>query len=208
MIEAVIVAHGLWMPGIETVLLRRRLGAAGYRPSLFQFQTLRAGLARNAERLARFAAEVEGDRLHFVGYSLGGIVALTMLAEAPLPRLGRIVCLGSPLVGSRTARRLARIAIGRRIVGRSLLDHDSGGGIERWDQAAELGIIAGTRSFGAGRLVGALSGPNDGTVAVDETCIPGVADHLTLPVTHTEMLFDAAVARQTIHFLQHGRFAR
>ncbi len=29
---------------------------------------------------------------------------------------------------------------------------------------------------------------------------------MTLPVTHSQLLFDSAVARQTIHFLRHGRF--
>jgi pimeloyl-ACP methyl ester carboxylesterase len=208
MIEAVIVAHGLWMPGIETVVLRQRLRSAGFRPSLFRFASMRGTLPQNAERLGRFAGEVEADRLHFVGYSLGGIVTLTLLAETPLPRLGRIVCLGSPLVGCSTANRLARVGVGRRILGRSLVEHDRRGGIARWEGAAELGVIAGNRSIGAGRLVGALTGPNDGTVAVDETRIPGTTDHVILPVTHTQMIFDAGVARQTIHFLRHGRFVR
>lgn len=208
MIEAVIVAHGLWLSGDETLLLRRRLRSAGFHPALFRFPTLRGSLTQNAGRLDRFASGIDADRLHFVGYSLGGIVTLTLLAGSPPPRLGRIVCLGSPLTGSSTARRVARLAIGRHIVGRSLHEHNAQGGIARWDGSAELGIIAGNRSIGAGRLVGALSGPNDGTVAVAETRLDGATDHLTLPVTHTQMLFDAEVARQTVNFLKQGRFVR
>lgn len=208
MIETVIVAHGLWAPGVETALLRRRLRSAGFRPALFRFSTVRAGLAHNVARLARFAAEVEGDRVHFVGYSLGGIVALTMLTQHHDARVGRIVCLGSPLAGSRTARRVSGYRLGRHIVGRSLVEHNQRGGMERWDRPIELGVVAGTRNFGAGHLIGALPGTNDGMVAVDETRIAGATDHLTLPVSHVQMLFDADVARQTIHFLRHGRFAR
>jgi len=207
MIEAVVVAHGLWAPGVETAILRRRLRLAGFRPSLFRFSTVRAGLAQNVARLARFAAEVEGDRVHFVGYSLGGVVTLTMLMQHPHSRIGRVVCIGSPLVGSRTASRVSRNNLGRRIVGRSLLEHNQQGGMKRWDQPVELGVIAGSRNFGAGHLIGALPGTNDGMVAVDETRIAGSTDHLTLPVSHVQMLFDGDVARQTIHFLQHGRFA-
>ncbi len=207
MIEAVVVAHGLWAPGIETVVLRRRLRAGGFRPCLFRFSTMRASLTRNAERLARFAADIECERLHFVGYSLGGIVTLAMLANHTLSRVGRVVCLGSPLRGSRTARRVSRNRLGHHIVGRSLLEHNQRGGIERWDQRFELGVIAGSRSFGAGHLIRALPGTNDGMVAVDETRIAGSTEHLTLPVSHMQMLFDAAVASQTIHFLRYGRFA-
>jgi pimeloyl-ACP methyl ester carboxylesterase len=208
MIEAVVVAHGLWAPGLETGLLRRRLRSAGFRPVLFRFATVRAGLAQNVERLARFAAEVQGDRVHFVGYSLGGIVTLTMLAQHPHARVGRIVCLGSPLAGSGTATSVSRNFLGRRVVGRSLFEHNQRGGLSHWDRQAELGLIAGSRNFGAGHLIGALPGTNDGMVAVDETRIAGATDHLTLPVSHMQMLFDADVARQTIHFLRSGRFAR
>lgn len=208
MIEPVIVAHGLWAPGVETAMLRRRLRLAGFRPFLFRFATVRAGLLQNVARLTRFAAGVEGDRVHFVGYSLGGVITLTMLTQQPYSRIGRVVCIGSPLVGSRTASRVSRNTLGRRIVGRSLLEHNQRGGLERWDQPVELGVIAGSRNFGAGHLIGALPGANDGMVAVDETRIAGTSDHLTLPVSHMQMLFDADVARQTIHFLRSGRFAR
>jgi len=208
MTASVIVAHGLWMPGLETRLLRHRLETAGFRPFLFRFPTLRGTLTQNVARLARFAEATPGETLHFVGYSLGGVVTVAMLADTAFGRAGRIVCLGSPLTGSATAARLADSSIGRRIVGRSLLEHLSAGGIRCWQRPNDLGIIAGTRSLGLGRIVRRHRGPDDGTVAVEETRLAGASDHLTLPVTHTQMLFDRAVARQTIHFLRYGRFAR
>jgi pimeloyl-ACP methyl ester carboxylesterase len=206
--ETVIVVHGLFMPGHETALLRRRLRAAGFLPALFRFPTLRGSLAQNAARLADFAARVDGERPHFVGYSLGGVITLQMLAQAEPANIGRIVCIGAPLAGSGAATRLARFRIGRQFIGRSLLEHTERGGMARWDRPMELGIVAGTRSLGFGRLVGGLRGQNDGTVAVEEACIPGATDQIMLPVSHAQMLFDGRVASQTIHFLKHGRFAR
>lgn len=205
--ETVIVAHGLWMPGIETGLLRRRLRTAGFEALLFRFPTLRGSLDENIRKLARFTARAPGDTVHFVGYSLGGVIVLAMLARMRVERVGRIVCLGSPLTGSRVAARFKRTALGRHFVGRSLAEHVDRGGFERWALDYELGIIAGTRSAGVGRIVASLPGGNDGTVAVEETRLPGATAHTTLPVTHTQLLFDAAVARQTIHFLRCGRFA-
>lgn len=207
MTESVVVAHGLWMPGVETALLRHRLQQAGFRPELFQFPTVRAGLSQNTRKLARCVERTAGDRIHFVGYSLGGVVMLTLLSAVNLPRIGRIVCLGSPLTGSRVAEHFAQWGLGRAIVGRSLIEHSERGGIVHWDGRHELGIIAGSRSLGIGRLVGSVEGENDGTVAVDETRLPGATAHITLPVTHTQLLFDRAVAKQTIHFLRHGSFA-
>ena len=208
MSESVIVAHGLWMPGVETGVLRFRLEKGGFDASLFRFPSLRGTLEQNAQQLARFAEHTAGDRLHFVGYSLGGVITLTMLTRSRLQRVGRIVCLGSPLVGSRAGAWLAGTRMGRRVAGRTLLEHLHEGGCVPWDGRHELGIIAGTRSLGIGRLMQKMPVANDGTVAVDETRLPGATAHLTLPVTHTQLLFDREVARQTIYFLRHGEFAR
>ena len=43
--------------------------------------------------------------------------------------------------------------------------------------------------FGLGRLVGKIDGPNDGTVRVEETRLTSAKEHLTLPVTHSGMVF-------------------
>jgi hypothetical protein len=123
-----------------------------------------------------------------------------------LRRMGRVVCIGSPLTGSRVAARVSDKAWGRKVVGRSLVEHVARGGISRWEQDIELGVIAGTRSFGIGTLVEALPGDSDGTVAVDETRLPGATDHIMVTATHSQLLFDRIVARQTIHFLRHGSF--
>jgi hypothetical protein len=204
--ESVIVAHGLWMPGWETALLRWRLGAAGFTPLLFRFATVGEGLQANAERLRQFALHAPGETVHFVGYSLGGVVTVRMVEMQSFERPGRVVCLGSPLNGSRSALALARWPGGTRMVGKSMLELNAGGGLRPWLGERELGIIAGRLAFGLGRMLGALVPPNDGTVAVDETQLAGAKDHIVLPVSHTTLLFSPVVAAQACHFLRHGRF--
>jgi pimeloyl-ACP methyl ester carboxylesterase len=205
--ESVIVAHGLYMPGVETRLLRNRLRQAGFKPYLFQFPSVRGTLTHNVERLARFAEGVRGDRVHFVGYSLGGVVTLHMLYRHRFARIGRIVCMGSPLTGSRTAKQFMKAGFSRPLVGRSLAEHAGSGGLARWDLGFDLGIIAGTRSVGIGMFVRDLPEPNDGTVAVEETQLPGATDFTSLPLTHSQLMFDRMAARQVVHFLRHGHFA-
>ncbi len=51
-----------------------------------------------------------------------------------------------------------------------------------------------------------LPEPNDGTVAVEETRIEGMSDHIVLPVTHTGMIMSASVADHVVRFLNTGRF--
>ena len=207
-VENVVVAHGLFMPGIETWPLQRNLSEAGFEPLLFRFPTVRATLSENVERLAAFIAAAPGDLVHCVGFSLGGVVCTATVAQRRPPNAGRIVCLGAPLNGSHTGKGLMRFRIGLKIVGESIAELNSRGGLGRWEGPGDLGVIAGSRSFGMGRFFGRLPRPNDGTVAVEETRLEGLTDHLVMPVTHTTMLFDREVARQTVAFLRHGRFDR
>ncbi|TQC55854.1 alpha/beta fold hydrolase, partial [Pantoea dispersa] len=88
-----------------------------------------------------------------VGHSLGGLIALQALQQAPALPVTRVVCLGSPLAGSAAARALAQRRLGRAL-GRSaaLLQR----GVARWDGAAEVGMIAGTVARGLGARFAAL----------------------------------------------------
>jgi hypothetical protein len=79
-------------------------------------------------------------------------------------------------------------------------------GLTRLPQDREIGMVAGTRSIGLGRFFGKLPGDNDGTVAVAETRVPGLAAHATLPVSHSGLVFSAPVAALVERFLHDGRF--
>lgn len=204
--EAVVVIHGLWLPGSETWLLRRRLAAHGYRPYSFRYRTVADDLERNAGLLARFLAGVPEPTTHLIGYSLGGVVAVHTLRRIDTARIGRLVCLGSPLNGSLSAEALLKLPGGQLLLGQSMLDLVREGGVGPWLEKVELGVIAGDLAFGLGRCLGAHDGPNDGTVAVVETRIDGAAGHIVRHVSHTSMLFSAEVADDAARFLEKGRF--
>lgn len=204
--EAVILVHGLWLGGWVCSLLGHRLHAAGFAVQRFSYASTRDTLSRNAARLARFARSLDAGTVHFVGHSLGGLVALKSQIDHPDPRLGRMVLLGSPFGGSHAAAQLEPHRLGRALLGRSLrewlADRPAG-----WSGPQALGIIAGTGRIGMGRFIAPdLPRPNDGVVTVEETRVPGAADHLVLPVSHTAMLASRRVAEETAHFLRHGRF--
>ena len=141
---------------------------------------------------------------HLVAHSLGGLVALQALREAPDLRVARVVCLGSPLCGSAAAAGLARSAWTAIPLGRSAGLLTTGCGA--WDGAAAVGMVAGSLPMGLGRYFGHLQGSSDGTVAVAETRLPGLADHVVVRASHTGLLFSAAAARYAIAFLRHGQF--
>jgi pimeloyl-ACP methyl ester carboxylesterase len=207
-VSSVVTVHGLWMRGAAMAALRERLGPSGLDFYDFSYPSVAGTLTSCAAALAEYVDGVRGDTVHLVGHSLGGVLIRAML-ESHLPaRLGRVVCLGAPLRGSRTAARLARVPGGRRLIGRCLADVNACGGFSAWQAGVEAGSIAGSLPFGVGRLLGPFREPNDGTVAVAETEIDGLADHIVLPVSHVALLWSREVAAQTAHFLEHGRFRR
>jgi pimeloyl-ACP methyl ester carboxylesterase len=199
----VILLHGVWMRGFTLWPLARRLRGFGYRAEAFDYASLLHGPAPSVDRLAaRLLALVPGP-VHLVGHSLGGLVALeTAASYAGLPP-GRIVCLGSPLAGSSAARGMARRHLGFWL-GRSGTLLRSG--LHALPPGREVAMVAGSHAVGLGQWFGDFDGLNDGTVAVWETRLPGLADHRVLPASHSGLLFDARVADLVAGFLRDGRF--
>jgi pimeloyl-ACP methyl ester carboxylesterase len=206
----VVYVHGLWLSGRESVWLRRRLARDLAAETLaFSYPSVAADATANAQALQEFLAGIRADTLHLVGHSLGGLVILKLFEEAAAARLpaGRVVLLGSPLRGSRVAQSLARMPFGKKILGRSVGEELLAPRERRWNRSRDLGVIAGDLGIGLGRLVGTHGVPSDGTILVEETQLDGAADRVVLRVSHSGMLFSAAVARAAGAFLSTGRFA-
>lgn len=201
MTRRVVLLHGLWLPGASMRWHAARLAEAGFAPEVFSYPTIGGGPTAALPRLIDTLAR---DETHVLAHSLGGLVALTALQQAPDLPVRRVACLGSPLCGSAAATGLAGRRLTAATLGRSagLLQRGCG----RWDGAAQIGVVAGNRPLGLGRYFGHIHGPSDGTVAVAETRLPGLADHVVIPASHTGLLFSAEAARQAAAFFQAGQF--
>jgi hypothetical protein len=119
---------------------------------------------------------------------------------------GRVVLLGTPYCGTHAGTAFAGSTLGARMLGRSLGEWLV---MNRPAQfpGREIGVIAGTRSLGMGRVFSPdLPQPNDGAVTVAETALAAACDRLELPVTHTGMLLSRRVAHAVGAFLRDGRF--
>ncbi len=201
--ETVVLLHGIWMRAAVTRTLGERLDAAGYRVIRIDYASVHAPFSEHFSMLDR-AFDGQHSAIHIVGHSLGGVLAMHYLLQRPQLPPGRLVCLGSPLRGSMLAQRLERAGLGslglghaREALTRALPD---------WEGTREVGVIAGTLALGMGMLLGPLNEPCDGTVAVRETQLPGVREHLTLRVSHTGLLYSKRTAEATVRFLRNGSF--
>jgi len=205
--EPVIIIHGLWVHGLAMGWLARRITQDGFAARTYSYPSMRLTLSENAERFARYCADLAVPRLNIVAHSMGGLVALKMLQMNRRLHCGRLILIGTPYTGSFAAQRLAWLPGGSTLLGRSIAE---------WlreprpvpDGIAETGIIAGTRGYGLGRLIAPdLPQPHDGVVALEETVVPGVTQRIALKVGHTEMLVSREVARQCCAYLRNGCFA-
>lgn len=203
----IILVHGLWMNRCIMWPLAWRLRRAGWRVRCFGYFSALRPHEEHAVRLAALLRETSGP-VHLIGHSLGGVIILLALAQLESQaKIGRLMFLGSPLRGSEAGRQLMSHAFGRFCVAVS-------GALWRNFPRLHLpdslcaGMIAGTRRVGMGRFFARLQGANDGVVMVEETRLPGLADHIVLPLSHTGMLFAAQTAKQSDHFLREGKFER
>lgn len=209
MTDTVILLHGLWMTGFELGILQRRLQEQGFHVVRFRYHMVNYSLEHNMRRLRRFVGQhsAPDTALHLVGHSLGGVLALQTLRRYPELPIGKVVCLGSPLVDTQAGRFVERLgAPARAVLGKTLPEAVFAYPLERWTGRQPVGVIAGTRGLGLGRLVVKLPKPNDGMVALIETQLPGITDSWQCEVGHTGLVISGAVARQCGAFLRHERF--
>ena len=207
----VLLLHGHGRFGASMALLARGARRADYAtlaPSYPYRRSLEEIVAWLAPRVATFEAEFAGP-LHIVTHSLGGLVARALIAARRPQKLGRVVMLAPPNGGSELADLLIRLRLDRVALG--------GAGAHLRTERAEadeaalgvvdypLGIIAGDRAL-LPLSLGLLPRPHDGKVSIAATHVAGLADHVTLPVTHTLMVYDRRVIRAALGFLRDGAF--
>jgi pimeloyl-ACP methyl ester carboxylesterase len=204
--ELVVLVHGIWMTGLELGLLAWRLRQNGFATRRFFYPSRRSTPAENAERLYRFLLEQRTETIHLVAHSLGGIVLLHLFDRYTDLPPGRLVIMGSPVQGSGVAQQMDSNPLTSVLLGNS---REQGllGGAPDWKGGRDLGVISGTKGIGIGTLIGGLSGPSDGAVAIAETEVAAAVDHCLIPVSHMGMVISRAVAMEVVTFLQIGRFS-
>jgi alpha-beta hydrolase superfamily lysophospholipase len=199
----VLLLHGLLMRSPALVPLAWRLRKRGFATEMFTYPSLWQAPAVAMERLALRLYAMGPEPVHLVAHSLGGLIAAETLNRYQQLPPGRVVCLGSPIAGSTAARGLAGHGLGVA-AGRSgpLLR----GGLAALPKGRQIGMIAGARSVGLGKFFSRLENENDGTVAVWETRLPGLADHAVVQSSHSGLVFSPQAAELVANFLEFGLF--
>jgi triacylglycerol lipase len=209
--EDVVLLHGLGRSARVMRPLARSLSAAGYRVHRLDYPSTRATPEAIVQVLHGAISRCCADskRVSFVTHSLGGIMVRAYLAEHPTPQLGRVVMLAPPNHGSEYVDAVGGFRLFTGLLGptaaqlgtapTSLPNRLPGADFE-------VGVIAGTGSINPLGAV-LIDGADDGTVSVASTRLAGMRDFIEVPVSHTFIMRNREVARQTIEFLRSGQFA-
>jgi pimeloyl-ACP methyl ester carboxylesterase len=206
----VVLLHGILNPALIMAPIARHLRRDGYRVINWGYPARSRLIEEHAAQLAALVQSIDGDGpIHFVGFSLGGIVIRYYLTHYDAPRAGRLVMIGSPNLGTEKVdvfyqRRWFRWLYGSRAMSQ-LRAANRRFFEEMGVPSVEFGVIAGGRDDGHGfsRL---LKGDDDGAVSVESAKLEGAADFILLPHTHTVLVLAPETVRQVAAFLHNGQF--
>lgn len=153
--------------------------------------------------------------LHLVAHSMGGLIARLLMKAHGGAGIGRAVFTGTPNRGSEVAARYLKGGpfswfygpAGRQLGPGSISKLDLG------VPPCPVGVIAGTRRFHPLNVSGYLAWTvfgfgtdNDGSVSVESTRLPSMADFATVDVNHVSLPRHPEVIRLVRRFLCEGRF--
>lgn len=213
--EHVVLLHGILRSPRQMRRLERRLEAEGYTVHNIGYPSTKLGLSALVEHVhaalsqpAVADAIAAAPAIHFIGYSLGGLVTRAYLTRHRPDRLGRVVLLATPNHGSEVADALRRLPPYRWIAGPV--------GQELGTDQAAVAELFGPVDYPCGVLAGDVSldpignfvlpRPHDGKVSVESTRLAGMADHRVVHAGHTFFPVDDRVIEDTVRFLREGRF--
>jgi pimeloyl-ACP methyl ester carboxylesterase len=212
--DRVVLLHGISRTSRTLRKMQAAIEAAGFATLNIDYASRSKTLERLAEgihpAIDHFVDSPEGS-IHFVGHSMGGLLARVYLGRYRPKRLGRVVMLGTPNGGSEIADRLKDFLPYRAWFGPAgqqlgtVRDATLGAVLPPVDYP--VGVIAGNRSVYPVSSV-FLPKPHDGRVSVENTKLEGMADHIVIGASHPWLPRNRLAIEQTIAFLKGGRFSK
>jgi pimeloyl-ACP methyl ester carboxylesterase len=211
-LSGVVLLHGIARTSRSLRTLERALRGAGFATLNLDYPSREKPLDPLADHIhpavAGFADLHEGP-IHFIGHSMGGLLARVYLAKHRPAQLGRVVMLGTPNGGSEVADLLKGFFLYRRLygpAGQQLTTNSDGWLRSSPAPDCEVGIVAGNRTVDPVASIFVVPRPNDGRVSVQSSRLDGMTDHIIVKASHTGLPSHPVAIDQAIAFLREGRF--
>lgn len=205
----VVLAHGIMNDGRDMRYLENGLASIGFDTISVNlpltFGTLEDGCKSLETQIEQTLDKY--DFIHFVGYSMGGLVIQRYLSMNKLNNLGYCVFIATPSRGSRLADIAASVpGLGKVFKPvRDLKTRRKPDNIFKHYKNLKVGVIAGSRnSHLHSRLL--LSPRSDGMVEVYSTKLDEMHEFARFPYSHKNIHFQEDVLGAVCCFLQNGTF--
>ncbi len=206
----VVLLHGLARGHASMSELGTHLVAEGFEVFGETYPSRQQSLVELAAGVTEWIVQRAGDRpICAVTHSMGGVLVRHL--HDPRLHWHRIVMLAPPNQGSQLAAALVDVRLFRWFYGPAGAQLADG---SQWPMPpAEFAVIAGTRSLALTNVSSWTVGrrfpagtANDGTVAVTETALPGMAAFAEVDATHTWIMKSLRVKQLVVRFLRNGTF--
>jgi triacylglycerol esterase/lipase EstA (alpha/beta hydrolase family) len=209
MSDGIVILHGIFRTHRSMRGVTRFFDKQGYKTLNLGYPSTRHDLIKLAEwinpPIQEFAQSVDG-KLHFLGYSMGGLLVRTYLKQFRPGKLGRVVLVGTPNNGSEIADFVQAWPLYKRFygpAGQQLITKQDAfksifGAVDY-----ELGVIAGNRTIDPlGSYI--IGKPSDGKVSIESTKLEGMKAHLVLPANHTFFPDNRRMWKSALQFIKTG----
>jgi triacylglycerol lipase len=212
--ECVVLIHGFGRSSFSLSKIKNRLEDNGYKTILPDYPSRKYNIEQLTNDYVIPIIEQEAkncSKLHFVGYSMGGIITRFIITKKRPANLGKVVFLAAPNSGAEVIESFNKYSWFRRIFGPAIDDITPNASfINNLPKYVdyEAGVIAGRLSANPITSLLILEGEDDGTVSVESTKIDGMKEHIILNSTHSTLLNSEIAAEQIENFISNGNFFR
>ena len=205
----VVLAHGIMKDGRDMGFIEKGLSAHGFSTISVDlpltFGTLHEGCKALEKQIDLILDQY--DVVHFVGYSMGGLVIQRFLSTNKLNNLGYCVFIATPNRGSKLAD-IASYIPGLGLIFKPLNELKTSRKLDdifKHNKNLKIGIIAGTKNKSlSSRFI--LSPKSDGMVEVHSAKLDEMLDFTHFPYDHKKIHFHEDVLTAVYNFLKMGTF--
>jgi esterase/lipase len=211
--ECVILLHGIMRSSYDMKLIEDFFVLNNYKVININYPSTKYNIQTLAKNIwEEEISDLKNYKINFVGYSMGGIIAKTIIEMYQPENLGRVVFIGSPIHGSEAADFYKNLKIYKKFLGPSGQQLSAKNKLFKDDITVnyELGCIAASlSSFGKLFYPTAyfiIKGPSDGRVSVESTKVKGMKEHIIVKLPHFFMPFSKKVKNLVLTFIKFGSF--
>ncbi len=212
--ECIVVLHGYGKSSSSMQTIASSLEKNGYNVINVNYPSRKYNIQTIAEKYVK--PQIVGCinariKVHFVGYSMGGIISRFIIENNKIRNLGNVVLIAAPNKGSSISSIIKKNAFLARLFGpavtdlavdslcvKSLHKHPN----------YPIGIITANSSHNPITSLFFLSGHDDGIVTAKSTIIDNAVDTTVINATHISIIYLEETSQQVLNFLKYQRFIK